>query len=114
MKATELRIGNLAKEITYSKNGIAEVSKQHFEDIENGEIDLFPIPLTEEWLVKFGFVYDADSLTFDYEYNHFVFYLERDFKDIETFSFDSSFTETKVKYVHQLQNLYFALTNKEL
>jgi len=109
MKVTELRIGNYIN--------INDVTLYKVDMLYDDYVNLKywkPIPLTEEWLVKFGFVYDADSLTFDYEYNHFVFYLERDFKDIETFSFDSSFTETKVKYVHQLQNLYFALTNKEL
>ena len=123
MEETELRLWNW---VNYYSNNIVwgEVRVNYntfktFEQIEahpNYEFKEFykPIPLTEEWLLKFGFVYDADSLTFDYEYNHFVFYLERDFKDIETFSFDSSFTETKVKYVHQLQNLYFALTGKEL
>tara|TARA_R110000822_G_scaffold235117_1_gene366073 strand:- start:388 stop:723 length:336 start_codon:yes stop_codon:yes gene_type:complete len=109
MEAKELRLGNYCKEITHSKNEIVKVSKRHFEEIEDNEIDLFPIPLTEDWLVKFGFVLDLDS--------HRTTYLS---KDITTYMQDGIFwcdilwDCLELKYVHQLQNLYFALTNKEL
>tara|TARA_R110000796_G_scaffold58965_5_gene135843 strand:+ start:3162 stop:3488 length:327 start_codon:yes stop_codon:yes gene_type:complete len=105
MDAKELRIGNYGKEITHSKNGVVKVSKRHFEDIEDGEIDLFPIPLTEEWLVKFGFENAEDDGVIGF--NGLYFWDRED-------GYSLIISGTPVKHVHQLQNLYFALTNEEL
>lgn len=120
MQATELRIGNYCKEITPCRNRITQVSKDHFIDMDQGEIDLFPIPLTEEWLVKFGFGKSDEhemSLEVDIiglkECDVTIFY-DYHFK---RFTLDSEFGTQlipHIKYVHQLQNLYFALTGEEL
>lgn len=61
-----------------------------------------PIPITEEWLLKFGFTKPKDSE--GYLLNGLVFYD----------GFLSSNQKEKLKYVHQLQNLYHALTGSEL
>ena len=68
-----------------------------------------PIELTEEWLIKFGFKKMNYKLL-----NKIVFYSETwdiEFSDNEFYMPDIGIV---VKYVHQLQNLYFALTNEEL
>jgi hypothetical protein len=108
MDAKELRIGNCVKEIKHNFNGVVRASDYHFEAIEDNEIDLFPIPLTEEWLLKFGFekfitkdIYPTFALN-DFNWNDGILY-------IVGYSFINH-----IKYVHQLQNLYFALTNEEL
>ena len=70
--------------------------------------DLSPIPLTEEWLLKFGF----EKTTNEYydKNNGLVIWIDGQFINIEWKDrFLISYT-----YVHQLQNLYFALTNTEL
>jgi len=86
------------------------VDNQHVE-FEYHEIE--PIPLTEEWLIKFGFEnYGFLFLRYSIE-NILVVDLE---------DFTSGINEHDVfwllnkdmLYVHQLQNLYFALTGKEL
>lgn len=69
------------------------------------DIECEPIPLTEEWLLKFGFE-PLGSSRFDFKI--FTYYL-----------YDGSFYNqssrlSTIKYVHQLQNLYFALTGEEL
>jgi hypothetical protein len=103
MEANELRIGNWV------------VNKKLHEEIQidgNFPFDnvfmIEPIPLTEEWLLKFDwFSIDDDRYTF---------------RDIEYYTisnegslyFCGSYTCTDIKYVHQLQNLYFALTGEEL
>ncbi len=78
-------------------------------------MSLTHIPLTEEWLIKFGF----EKTNVDIFFKHIgekalSIYLESN--NLTTLlSFD--FQETplrRVKYVHQLQNLYFALTGEEL
>ncbi len=67
-----------------------------------------PIPLTKEWLVKLGFKlwcgsYERNDIKiFEVECGMFV--LEGDGKSIGNI----------FNHVHQLQNLYFALTGEEL
>lgn len=65
------------------------------------------IPLTEEWLFKIGFKqeYELD----EYELNGFK--VIRINKRYELFNHDFPIV---IKHVHQLQNLYFALTREEL
>lgn len=80
---------------------------------------LHPIPLTEEWLVKFGFERTEDEIhgeiTWDYQ------------RDIDSHECWAEWNERGqlegvivdcvnrlIKYVHELQNLYFALTGEEL
>jgi len=73
-----------------------------------------PIPLTEEWLLKFGLkeVYFDVENNKDYILNslHIQHHLEvNDFVCTNTEPYFIS-----IKSVHQLQNLYFALTGEEL
>lgn len=76
-----------------------------------------PIPLTEEWLLKFGFKRHHT------DYYNEIMYL----KDVPNnnefiwgvypFELGIGFVTNKskkLKYVHSLQNLYFALTGEEL
>jgi len=125
MKVEELRIGNLiystALDINISIYGICydeEYNKYSIEvqDEFNDLVTAFePIPLTEEWLLKFGFIIHNRSwleLTEDMRLE----YLENEGLKIciET-TYSLLYDNLKhIKYVHQLQNLYFALTNKEL
>ena len=73
--------------------------------LTEGELDyITPIPLTEEWLLKFGFKQNKK-----YKYWEFgKFIIDQNFTlcDIDI--------KVTIKYLHQLQNLYFALTEKEL
>lgn len=66
-----------------------------------------PIPLTEAWLLKFKF-----------EETEFVFRLGSFFltksRTGNKFLYQAHTDRFSVKYVHKLQNLYFALKEKEL
>jgi len=119
MKANELRIGNYVKQ---SETGVStchcpgdvfEWSLSDFYEVECSQLlmdTIEPIPLTEEWLLKFGFT--GDYLFHDIEYfslsktntggNYYCVY------------FENEYTAVYIEYVHQLQNLYFALTGTEL
>ena len=107
MKANELRIGNLI----YLNEELIKFgfSILKFDDLNN----IKPIPLTEEWLVRFGFKRD----------NKYDFTLN--VKDVGEFYTSSEWFHgngyitfehfgIKLFYLHQLQNLYFALTGEEL
>jgi hypothetical protein len=129
IKATELRIGNYityqGKQITVegvSVSGYIYHSKGQFDgSIGSAYVPFEPIPLTEDWLVRFGFekevkqsdsVYISDNVyrlnIFEYATSCGTMNLEIDYYDQH-----ASFT-TNIKYVHQLQNLYFYLTGEEL
>lgn len=116
MKANELRIGNW---VLFGEKG--EPFKVESDDISKtayGSFDYYPIPLTEEWLVKFGASCDVVSgesvyyLTIVDSKFYFVFsddeYYLVDSNGKMLISFGSEYA------VHQLQNLYFSLTGKEI
>lgn len=68
--------------------------------------DLWPIELTEEWLFNLGAeIFPGGGWLLN---NRLISYAECRSKFI-----DQS-TSVELNYVHQLQNLYFALTGKEL
>jgi hypothetical protein len=84
-----------------------------------------PIPLTEEWLLKFGFEKDESKdfmVNYHLKVNNDIFIqYEYDFSCALFADKKSSIDElgvlprhTNSKYVHQLQNLYYALIGEEL
>jgi len=114
MKASELRIGNYV--MRYSN--IMEVSGVHNKDADliliqpNTMVgwrmlysDIFGIPLTEDWLLKFGFE-KCTCGGFMLNKIPTKFHLDQDFMHRSSY--------VKIAFVHQLQNLYFALTGEEL
>jgi len=123
MKASELRIGNWVYWPTDEEGQEAQVDgvamhlntvffKDRFMGITLDAVK--PIPLTEEWLKRFGFVRAAN---FDngYRLTSNSFCIE--FEVSEKGEILGSFLELigiDIQYVHQLQNLYFALTGSEL
>ncbi len=110
MKATELRLGNLV----LHKGQVIEISMaRYIEDFNDGKIELNPIPLTDEWLVKFGFTKDCDVYLANKGTDKSLCIWKW---DSLSFAFTDWEGHTKVtlNYVHQLQNLYFALTGEEL
>jgi hypothetical protein len=114
MKAQELRIGNLV-----GWNGEIGIISQLLEmevAFKCGESDLYealkPIPLTTEILFKYTkfeplshSIFELNNLEIDIEDN--IAYLKIDGNDNVEYL-------TEIKYLHQLQNLYFALNNEEL
>lgn len=113
MKAEDLRIGNYVYRLDIGNvlcvDEISSSGDVRFKDIEDSIFqieDIKPIPLNEEWLLKFGFV--KDKLTnFDWYKDDFEIHLPNYFKWKDS-------NLNKIKHVHQIQNLYYALTNKEL
>jgi hypothetical protein len=118
MKAEELRIGNLVKgkEINVYWTVEAIDSNSIFSYGKWRSLDAFePIPLTEEWLLKFGFEFGIKLQNFvkgKYQFvqskNNILF---GDFSENGIFYFNG---KIKIHHVNQLQNLYHALTGEEL
>jgi len=114
MKANELRLANwinLKGNIQVWHIDIDDIDRVNYIGIDKYE----PIPLTEEWLLKFGFekVGDTYMLKITKLIYHccYVRYVD----DIWWFLSRKGATyDFKFNNVHQLQNLYFALTGQEL
>jgi hypothetical protein len=109
MEAKELRIGNLLK--CAKIDNFFEVSYEDLGYINDGISESKPIPLTEEWLLKFGF----KEVIVDSWYSKLA-------ENKNTINISKSglvaINDDKpiraIEYVNQLQNLYFALTGTEL
>lgn len=129
MKANELRIGNCILFESEGTNFIVKaIDNKGFEvynQLESTwiEHDQFGgIPLTEEWLIKFAIKIDHDiSDVFCIEINNSlrttVYILKvKNGWSIEIGSRSNGMVSfrSEIQYVHQLQNLYFALTGNEL
>ena len=115
MKTQEFKVGNII--ILNGLRGesniiVQEIRKTGIIHNDNPYITPFellkPIPLTEEWLKKFGFKKGFNGMKqkeygnngiFIYKYSEYDFY---------------SYVNAKIYFVHHLQNLYHALTENEL
>jgi hypothetical protein len=108
MKATELRIGNYYLAFGVDLKQVETLTKDKI------LIDFTPIPLTEEWLFKFGFEDDRDNLMI-LRKGVFEFSFDKVDKDgISLYEkWDGNFLYN-VEYVHEFQNLHFVLTGEEL
>lgn len=127
MDVRELRIGNWIKSPIESGGTIARVIHINTDkDGYNHFLDhCTPIPLTEEWLLKFGFKktkyeYKDECPDLNYfikgDFKIFIMASNKDvMKDIFMPAYSMQvFDHLELTSIHQLQNLYFALTNKEL
>ena len=127
MKANELRSGSVIsingenvivdhikchEDSVTIKNGFAIVFNDG--DLEtDGNDNIKPIVLTPEILEKCGFDYDASYEVPKVQKGNFILW------DGFDGSFGANFggltrLDVSVQYLHQLQNLYFALTGEEL
>ena len=120
LKAQELRIGNYVEEFLPVKLWTKiEVNYQDLKFVYFEDTNSFyrPIPITEEWLLKLGFVYNG----WNYDYDRYTFHAQKRVNDafVNTeFSIKSGehsvILSYSIKYIHQLQNACFALTGREL
>ena len=120
MKKNELRIGNLVYQVSEWGEKLSETKLTEWNEgiwYRIGEClayleDYQPIPLTEEWLIKFGFKHSA-RMIWDIPNTEYSFSLDRfclwDYTGDEGY-----LISTDLNYVHQLQNICFALTGEEL
>ena len=120
IKTNELRIGNFVS----INNGFEMLVHSIFQNdtvyldfipplINEADVweedykDLIAIPLTKEWLLKAGFerLFHTGSTYSLRDFN------VSDFGENGIYHYD---VKQPIKYVHQLQNLYFAMTGEEL
>jgi len=124
MKTNELRIGNYLN----GKQGrviVTEIRTNNSVKIHDNTssfyvgICLTPIEITKEWLLKLGFEYSNFYNNYKIKAGQYYNSVRYDYEDCEwCYNNDSSdagcYYVTSIKYVHELQNLYFALNGEEL
>lgn len=122
MKANELRIGNWVRH--YNSWSYRQPDQGPFLEFDFQwddrdwygvgeacmEIDkIEAIPITPEWLKKFGFEYEKQTVGgWERWENKRIKLLDK------KFTWGIGEYSPYIQYVHQLQNLYFALTGEEL
>lgn len=144
MQASELRIGNIIGIDGYYDNlfiviGINEKTvsvkpiDKRFDFKAKFSFDKAkPIPLTEEWLLKFGFelilwngkvreyyrnLNEKETFAIRLTFGEHLDYpnrLDKVVIGIPPHNSGSSYGKLPIQYIHQLQNLYFALAGKDL
>ncbi len=128
VSVTDLRIGNY---VIYNNKEIGTITEVQAFLFNNGKVainqrlDIFyhtenikPIPLTEEWLLKLGFIfngwnYDFENLRFHAqsknekgEFYNTEFYVKKGLEMV--------LVSFNVKFVHNMQNIYKELRGYEL
>ena len=126
MEAKNFRIGNIIRPFTQDgyELEIRPIKASEFLMVENNPESTEPVELTKYWLMKLGFsegnkcyknAYSIDVLKTD-------FYLRPSYLggfywgfNISDEKLDCELNDVKpLKYVHELQNLFFAITGTEL
>ncbi len=133
LKVSDLRVGNWVD----SERGLVQIATLELWDNRIGVKSpcfknfvwcrcqgIKPIPLTEEWLLRFGFeIYDSGRHNSPHAIKETIRLsgIGGYNGDVEEFKitdkiywFLSGYEHTEIQYVHQLQNLYHALTGEEL
>jgi hypothetical protein len=122
MKPTELRIGNLVmyngevvKVEQITKHKIGYHTKPNETRMNYARLcEIEPIPITEEWLTKIGFVkriYSDKIFAHGEGMLSTVYFIESTMIDIRTEDNDATIL---CKHLHQLQNAYYLVVGKEL
>jgi hypothetical protein len=131
LKASELRIGNIVWEsssFTPGPDDFEQIVVGAINDIDKVVLDnqnniysydyLYPIPLTVELMAKCGFSWDAKNNNYYIQVGN-TFYLEYD-TDFDCSVVPETWRGSSLRLwgdnrcLHQLQNLYFALTGEDL
>jgi len=123
MKVEELRIGNWvnlgidrdgAIKLISEKSVVIKLPTSTLRTTFDDD-GIEPIELNEEWLLKFGFTDEKlenehyKIVISYYDGWHFSYEEKEKYGCADVYLYPAS-----ISYVHQLQNLYFALTDKEL
>jgi hypothetical protein len=124
MKAKDFRIGNLVyyhiEDPMDERKEWDEISPIDYDDLRCFETykdnsEYRPIPLTEEWLLKFGNTEKSNRFPNEITIlDRFLFIWKESYKYWYVITSKSKEYLTKIEFVHEYQNFIFALTDEEL
>lgn len=121
MNANELRVGNIVEiiHVDYGRkiNAIDVYDLVSIHEVSES-LSFHPIPLTKEWLIKFGARDELGAIWVDITKDKDPMFVSYNFESKSVYLYKNTIEEDlfkkQIKFVHQLQNLYFALTGEEL
>lgn len=120
ISANELRLCNYVNDNWQRSNEPLQLNEMEFKVrvLQLNCKDLSPIPLNEQWIKNWGINYATDlhvkgRIYYSFEKDILVQFFKNGRIDVRISGRKFTFEKQKL-YVHQLQNLYFALTGKEL
>ena len=117
MKTNELRLGNWVHDGSrFPMQVVGIFDNDVYLDFEGNEGDVWecglegakPFEIDQEWLNKFGF--NKGKFNYKWQFGNFIY----DQKLKLWTWFGVQLHDYLIEFVHQLQNLYFALTGQEL
>lgn len=119
INVNELRIGNLVF-IDYTESYYARVLELPDLRVEKSKNDkplvsnsiVYPIPLAPEWLERCGYLKDSIDGKYYKQGSGLppIYFIYNGYYYMDGLPLNGN----KIKHLHQLQNLYFALTGEEL
>lgn len=109
VKPTEIRLGNFFKDVTIRTIGLTSVTGDD-NNMQIGYDELIPIALTPQILSNSGFT-AIDSQTYRKEY--LFVYFQNGYFNVRV-KRPNGIIPAEYRYVHQFQNLYFAITGQEI
>jgi hypothetical protein len=119
LQSKDLRIGNLVKSVITNQDykmdtwGLRVIEDGNYQNSYNTETRVFnPITITEEWLLKFGFLKDFSGIYRFWKFECYDYLKDEDC--IRIYFGGDEDNPIEITYIHELQNLYFALTGEEL
>ena len=131
IKAKELRMGNLVQvgddePIAIEVFNILDtgINQKLVYDEDFPEADptidlwlfeyIYPIPITAEWLLKAGFIEDDDWYGIKTDSGELFYYPAGQLLDFVDLNNSEVRLSESILHVHQLQNVYFSLSGKDL
>lgn len=120
MEAKNLRIGNIVRSKINGISKVEQIGSSINSEYVGGrslegnywESSYLPVEITEQWLLRFSYKKDGPEFKIN-DNDRFSIYKPNGY-DHFVFCDGLSVLTEKIKYVHQLQNLFFALTGTEL
>tara|TARA_R110000782_G_scaffold218120_1_gene305498 strand:- start:322 stop:702 length:381 start_codon:yes stop_codon:yes gene_type:complete len=122
MTEKELRIGNIVNDRLHREVILKEIREEHFifyltngSKIKHNVKTFNAIELNKDWFNKLGMTYYSLPTKSNINIGYYTIKCGNKFK-INSSDDNYSFInfKKKIKYVHELQNLYFALIGEEL
>lgn len=127
----ELRIWNLAESPTGWIGSVIELKSSFVRLYKKDDLSAYnfgsdliePIPITPKWLERFGFACDGNYcdirimggyLRISDDIDECLLFTGSEYSLTVSMDYSTCEIHNAPKYVHQLQNLYFALTGQEL
>ena len=107
---TDLRPGNYVKTFHNGRKKLLKITLDDLFKIKDSALDVFPVPIAGEWLLKFGFSHELSFI----HYRLSPAYIVQENQYWYIMKHAMKINEHPLLYIHQLQNIFYSLAGEEL